>query len=259
MQRGLRRRRAAAGAAGGSDDEDAGGGAGGDAGGSDSEGDDGAPLNRKEAKKKAQREARRAREAAQEARDNKKNTYDERRKAKDEEREAREAAEREAAAKEDEERQRKEDEDAAQWMNLITVDEGGSGEAELAAEDQGLLGRFVDFIRERKTVLLEEVAAEFGLRVTDVINRVEGLEQMGRLTGVMDDRGKFIYISKEEMEAVAGYIKSRGRISITELAQKSNTFIDLDPKEGTTTAAAGVDFNIDTLDEEPDPAEAAVA
>lgn len=24
----------------------------------------------------------------------------------------------------------------------------------------------------------------------DVINRVEGLEQMGRLTGVMDDRGK---------------------------------------------------------------------
>lgn len=28
------------------------------------------------------------------------------------------------------------------------------------------------------------------LRAQDVINRVEGLEQMGRLTGVMDDRGK---------------------------------------------------------------------
>ena len=30
---------------------------------------------------------------------------------------------------------------------------------------------------------------------------------MGRLTGVMDDRGKFIYVSQEEMAAVADYIK----------------------------------------------------
>jgi hypothetical protein len=84
----------------------------------------------------------------------------------------------------------------------------------------------------------------------DVINRVEGLEGMGRITGVMDDRGKYIFISPEEMEAVAEYIKARGRISISELAQKSNTFIDLESKEGTTTHPVAVDFNIDTLDEE---------
>jgi hypothetical protein len=30
---------------------------------------------------------------------------------------------------------------------------------------------------------------------------------MGRLTGVMDDRGKYIYVSKDEMEAVAAHIK----------------------------------------------------
>ena len=61
------------------------------------------------------------------------------------------------------------------------------------------------------TVPLEELAAEFGLRTTDAINRVQGLEQMGRLTGVMDDRGKYIYISPEEMEAVATFIQERGR------------------------------------------------
>ena len=30
---------------------------------------------------------------------------------------------------------------------------------------QGKLGAFVDFIKERKTVALEDLAAEFGLRV----------------------------------------------------------------------------------------------
>lgn len=44
--------------------------------------------------------------------------------------------------------------------------QGGTQEDEVAAEDQSLLSKFVDFIKERKTVLLEEVAAEFGLRVT---------------------------------------------------------------------------------------------
>ncbi|XP_056683228.1 uncharacterized protein [Spinacia oleracea] len=35
----------------------------------------------------------------------------------------------------------------------------------------------------------------------------------GRLLGVMDDRGKYIYISLEEMEVVDDYIKREGRVS----------------------------------------------
>lgn len=46
----------------------------------------------------------------------------------------------------------------------------------------------------------------------------------------MDDRGKYIYISLEEMKAVADYIKRRGRVSISHLASKSNQFIDLEFK-----------------------------
>ena len=53
---------------------------------------------------------------------------------------------------------------------------------------------------------------------------------LGRLSGVMDDRGKYIYISQEEMQAVADYIKRQGRVSISHLASKSNQFIDLEPK-----------------------------
>lgn len=46
----------------------------------------------------------------------------------------------------------------------------------------------------------------------------------------MDDRGKYIYISLEEMRAVSDYIKRKGRVSISHLASKSNQFIDLEPK-----------------------------
>ncbi|KAL2476250.1 COBRA-like protein 10 [Abeliophyllum distichum] len=64
----------------------------------------------------------------------------------------------------------------------------------------------------------------------DCINRITSLENMGRLSGVMDDRGKYIYISLEEMKAVADYIKREGRVNISHLASKSNQFIDLEPK-----------------------------
>ena len=63
----------------------------------------------------------------------------------------------------------------------------------------------------------------------DAINRVNDLIGEGRLTGVMDDRGKFIFITREELEAVAKFIKQRGRVSISELAESSNLLINLNP------------------------------
>jgi hypothetical protein len=50
---------------------------------------------------------------------------------------------------------------------------------------------------------------------------------MGLLTGVMDDRGKFIYVSEEELLNVKKFIELRGRVSIIELAKHSNELISL--------------------------------
>jgi hypothetical protein len=52
---------------------------------------------------------------------------------------------------------------------------------------------------------------------------------MGLLTGVMDDRGKFIYISEEELNKVKTFVEQRGRINIAELAKSSNELINLKP------------------------------
>ena len=64
-----------------------------------------------------------------------------------------------------------------------------------------------------------------------VIARVQSLKESGDLTGVIDDRGKFIYISPDEMEAVSVFIRQRGRVSIAELVSSSNILINLQPDQ----------------------------
>ena len=61
----------------------------------------------------------------------------------------------------------------------------------------------------------------------EIINRINQVQDMGLLTGVMDDRGKFIYISEEELHKVKRFIEHRGRVHIAELAKSSNELISL--------------------------------
>jgi len=48
---------------------------------------------------------------------------------------------------------------------------------------------------------------------------------------VVDDRGKFICITPAEYEAVAKFIKQRGRVSMSELAASMNSLIRLKPSD----------------------------
>ncbi|KAJ9153726.1 hypothetical protein P3X46_027139 [Hevea brasiliensis] len=190
-----------------------------------------AKASTKKEKKRQEREAQRqAEEAARESRQTKQDRYAEMRRRKDEEHEARERMlEEEAKA-----RKAKEEEAAAlefeKWKGEFSVDAEGTTENEVQDGNQDLLSEFVEYIKKQKCVPLEDLAAEFKLRTQECINRITSLESMGRLSGVMDDRGKYIYISQEEMKAVADYIKRQGRVSISHLASKSNQFIDLEGK-----------------------------
>ncbi|XP_074886603.1 DDRGK domain-containing protein 1 [Buteo buteo] len=94
---------------------------------------------------------------------------------------------------------------------------------------RSFLMEFLQYVKKTKVIQLEDLASHLGLRTQDAINRIQDLMADGTLTGVIDDRGKFIYITPEEMAAVAQYIKQRGRVSIAELAQASNSLINLQP------------------------------
>jgi hypothetical protein len=117
-------------------------------------------------------------------------------------------------------------------QDMFSVEQAGSVAADNAAESQGMLQNFIDYIKRKKVVVLEELAAEFGLRAQEVVKRVQNLENLGRISGVFDDRGKYIYITKEEMERVAEYITEQGRISVANLAAASNELILLKRDEG---------------------------
>ena len=54
---------------------------------------------------------------------------------------------------------------------------------------------------------------------------------------------QFIYISREEMEAVASFMRQRGRVAIAELAAKSSQFIDLEEKAVQHAQAEGLDLD----------------
>ena len=147
--------------------------------------------------------------------------------AKEAEREERERAAREAEESARVEKEKAEAAEFDKWKDMFTVTNEGTVEEEMAEESGGLLAEFVDRIVEKKVVVLEELAAEFGLRTQDAVSRVQALEQMGRITGVMDDRGKFIFISRDEMAEVAAFINRKGRVAIAELARKSSDFVKL--------------------------------
>ncbi|XP_030541699.1 DDRGK domain-containing protein 1 [Rhodamnia argentea] len=190
-----------------------------------------AKASKKKEKRRQEREAQRqAEEVARDSRKTKQDRYAEMRRRKDEEHEAKERMlEEEANA-----RKAREEEAAAldfeQWKGEFSVDAEGTTENDAQDGNQGLLSDFVEYIKKHKCIPLEDLAAEFKLRTQECINRIASLESMGRLSGVMDDRGKYIHISLEEMKAVADYIKREGRVSIAHLASKSNQFIDLEPK-----------------------------
>jgi DDRGK domain-containing protein 1 len=143
---------------------------------------------------------------------------------------ARERREQERLAEQqrlEDEKKRKEEEQYNEWVGAFSVEDTGSVEQLTAEESQGLLQQFVDYIEQRKVVELDELAAEFSLKTAEVVERIKQLEESDMLTGVLDDRGKYIFITPQEFQQVAAFIKRRGRVSISDIVAESNKLINL--------------------------------
>jgi len=125
-----------------------------------------------------------------------------------------------------EEKERQEHEEYLKMKAAFSVDEEGCDE-EAGETEENKLGKFIAYIEQTKVVLLEDLAAHFKMKTQEVIDRIAVLQEAGDLTGVVDDRGKFIYISRSELESVAKFIRQQGRVSISDLAANSNKLITL--------------------------------
>ncbi|KAL8433483.1 hypothetical protein Efla_001080 [Eimeria flavescens] len=138
-----------------------------------------------------------------------------------------------------EEQRKKEQEEYEEWKKAFKVE--AEGELEISPEKEAQeLERFLAFIRMRKAVELEEIAAEFALKtkcpfavyVQECIKRIESLQESGRLCGVLDDRGRFLCLTEDELQKVAAALKAQGRFSKeTDLVAVCNRIIRLTPSE----------------------------
>lgn len=130
-----------------------------------------------------------------------------------------------AERREQEERERREHEEYLKMKAAFEIQEEGFDEEETDQDE--LLQTFIDYVKTNKVVVLEDLAAQFKLKTQATIDRIKELQKDNRLSGVIDDRGKFIYISEDELNAVVKFIRQRGRVSISELAEQSANLINL--------------------------------
>jgi hypothetical protein len=121
-------------------------------------------------------------------------------------------------------RQRADDAVFDAWKGSITVDGGGDGTPALGSSDGGddgssdeLLASFVAHLRAHKVTPLVDLARRFNLKTADVVARIRALESAGQLSGVLDERGKYVRVDDDEMHALAAYINDAGRVSIDDV------------------------------------------
>ncbi|NXO27836.1 DDRGK protein, partial [Cisticola juncidis] len=189
----------------------------------------GAKKQRKLEEKQARKAQREAEEAEREERRKLELKREEERRKEEERIRLEEERQEEEKRKAKEEEEKREYEEYLKLKESFVVEEEGVEESMTEEQSRSFLMEFLEYIKKTKVIQLEDLASHMGLRTQDAINRIQDLMADGTLTGVIDDRGKFIYITAQEMAAVAQFIKQRGRVSITELAQASNSLINLQP------------------------------
>ncbi|KAI1725261.1 DDRGK domain-containing protein [Ditylenchus destructor] len=191
---------------------------------------------KKLAKLQAKAEAKARREAEQSERLERKRQQEIKEKQEEAERllkEEEEQKRKELLRAEKEERERKEMEEYKMLKESFNVEEQGFDVMD-EESSENLIKSFIEYIQQKKVVHVDELASHFGLSSEEVVNRLETFIDEKLITGVFDDRGKFVYVTDEELQAVAKFINQRGRVTLQELVEYSNRLISLESSTTTT-------------------------
>ena len=128
-----------------------------------------------------------------------------------------------------EEQKKKDDDIYNQWKDMMKV--GEEGVEKLDFKDEEVINKFLDYIKIRKVVSLEDISGTFKLSPNDIVLKLNKFEKEGRITGIIDDRGKYIYITEKEMSLIEKMFINRGRISKADLIKECNRLIRFEPTE----------------------------
>ena len=128
-----------------------------------------------------------------------------------------------------EEQKKKDDDIYNQWKDMMKVGEEGEEKMDFTKEE--VINKFLDYIKIRKVVSLEDISGTFKLSPNDIVMKLNQYEKEGRILGIIDDRGKYIYITQKEMGLIEKMFINRGRISKADLIKECNRLIRFEPTE----------------------------
>ena len=57
------------------------------------------------------------------------------------------------------------------------------------------------------------------------------MEESGMLQGILDDRGKYIYITEEEIESLLRCVENKGKFTKSEMITEFSKHVRLEPKD----------------------------
>jgi len=127
------------------------------------------------------------------------------------------------------EKELKEEETFNEWKGDFAVAE--SGEDNLDFSNENLIQEFINYIKLRKVVSLEDLAGEFKMTSADLVERLKQFEDQNRICGIIDDRGKYIYLTEKELVSIEKLLVTRGRINKVDLIKECNKIIRFAPSE----------------------------
>lgn len=149
-------------------------------------------------------EKKKAKEEAREYNKNLLAEREQRKVEKEKELEERERKKEEERLKEEElvnkirdEFKKKEEEEYNKWKDCFAVKEEGEEVQEL--ESDNLINDFINYIKLRKVVSLEDLSGQFKIQPNELVEKLNYLEAQGRICGIIDDRGKYIYLTEKEL------------------------------------------------------------
>lgn len=147
---------------------------------------------------------------------------------KEQKRKEEEAKEEEMIRKIKEEKEAKEIEEYKQWEKTFAVAEEGEGKVTFSDK---VAEEFVTYIKLRKVISIEDLSGTFKLSSAETVNKLQELESLGKICGIIDDRGKYVYLTDKELQQIEKLINTRGRISKQELINQCNKLIKFEPSE----------------------------
>ena len=135
----------------------------------------------------------------------------------------------EALKKAKEEEKKKEDDIYNKWKDQIKI--GEEGEEKFDFSNEKIINEFLNYIKIRKVISLEDLSGTFKLSPNELVEKLNYFEKEGKILGIIDDRGKYIYITEKEMKMIEKMFLNRGRINKNDFIRECNRIIRFEPNE----------------------------